>query len=62
MPSGPENMHLDPAARKHYLNAMKIKGIHFTAGQLAYLAKQAKRLEITVAEYIRRMIDKERGA
>ena len=41
---------------------MKIKGIHFTAGQMAYLTKQAKRLEITIAEYIRRMIDRERGA
>lgn len=42
---------------------MKVKkSIDFTEGQMAWLTKQAKRLEITIAEYIRRMIDKERGA
>lgn len=39
---------------------MKIKkSIDFTERQMAHLKKQAKRLDITVAEYVRRMIDKE---
>lgn len=42
---------------------MKItKGIDFTIAQMAFLKKEAKRLGISIAEYIRRIIDKERGA
>lgn len=38
------------------------KSIHFEDDHMAFLKKQAKRLDISIAEYLRRLIDKERGA
>lgn len=34
------------------------KSIDFTDRQIAFLEKEAKRLEISIAEYIRRMLEK----
>ena len=38
------------------------KSIDFTYRQMVFLRKEAKRLEISIAEYIRRMIEARIGA
>lgn len=41
----------------------KIKrSVDFSAPQMAFLRKEAKRLGLSVSDVIRRIIDKERGA
>lgn len=49
--------------RKCHFQDMKItKGIDFTVAQMVFLKREAKRLGISIAEYIRRIIDEKRGA
>ena len=38
------------------------RSIDFTKPQLDFLAKEAKKMGVTIAEYVRHLVDKARGA